>query len=311
MEGTPRPSADDVLRSAGEPSSRARRRGDHRVTRVRKIGRLLQLLTVNPVEFADRVRAIEEVRLRRLFPTRARYPAESWDAFASAAGAALNADVPWTDDEPGFAATRAMIQRRVCEPAETSSFPAACDADPVLARLCYFLTLALRPAVVIETGVAFGVASACILAALDRIGRGTLVSIDLPPLGVPDAAVGQIVPAELRPRWTLLRGTSTRLLPRVLKDRPPVGLFVHDSLFTRRNASQEYGQVLPHLSAHSAVVANCADLTPAFAELVDRTQPFLHATVSAETKQELIGVAVYKAAPLGSPAASTTEQRPE
>lgn len=296
------PPNDAQERTGGTGSPSVQRRGV-RLTRARRLGHLLQLLRTNPLEFADRLRAIKEVRLQRAFPTRARYEAETWDSFAARCRAALHADVPWADDEPGFAATMAMIHRRVRELGD-APIPAACDADPVFARLCYFLTLALRPAVVIETGVAFGVASACILSALERIGHGSLISIDLPPLGVPDSAIGQIVPDDLRRRWTLLRGTSTRLLPRVLSDRPPVGLFVHDSLFTRRNARQEYQQVLPHLSVNSAVIANCANLTGAFARLVDRTKPFLHATVSAEVKRELIGVAAFQGPPAGSSTAA-------
>lgn len=66
------------------------------------------------------------------------------------------------------------------------------------------VVLLRRPAVVVETGVAMGFTTAVILAAMDENGAGTLESIDLPPLQV-DATgfVGNVIPVDLRGRWTL------------------------------------------------------------------------------------------------------------
>jgi len=51
-----------------------------------------------------------------------------------------------------------------------------------LVRAIWCLTRHLRPKTVVETGVAHGVTSRCILEALTRSGDGRLWSIDLPPL---------------------------------------------------------------------------------------------------------------------------------
>jgi hypothetical protein len=47
-------------------------------------------------------------------------------------------------------------------------------------EVLYVATRALKPSNIVETGVAAGLSSACILAALEKNGQGRLYSIDLP-----------------------------------------------------------------------------------------------------------------------------------
>lgn len=259
--------------------------------------RLLSLAAVNPLEFYDRIRAIAEIRARRRSPTPVRYLTTPWPDMATQAATVLGSTVPWSTDDPGFLETVAQLRQRLST-IDEAPFPALFDADPVLARLSYFLTLALKPAIVIETGVAFGVVSSFILAALARNGHGQLISIDLPPLGVPAAAIGELIPDELRSRWTLVRGAATRVLPRWLAHLPPVGLFVHDSLFTSRNSRQEYALVLPHLAPRSAILANRVDFSDAFAWLANRARPAVTSVLEAEEKaNELIGMCLFDQPP--------------
>ena len=56
------------------------------------------------------------------------------------------------------------------------------DGDAGLTRAIWCLVRHLRPKKIVETGVAHGVTSRCILEALDRNGIGHLWSIDLPPV---------------------------------------------------------------------------------------------------------------------------------
>jgi hypothetical protein len=251
---------------------------------------LVRLMGANPVEFYDRVRAKVEVAGRKRWPTRVRYSAVTWDTLAPQlsviAGDAtrLAAQVDEFRAVHQALATRARSMPRV-------PFPVLFDADPVLARLAYVLTRVLQPEIVVETGVALGIVSSSVLSALDRNGCGRLISIDLPPLGVQADAVGAIIPDALRARWTLYRGSSTRVLRRIAGGLPPVGLFVHDSLFTWRNSTREYAQVLPHMAERSAIIANCVQHSRAFAELVAQHPPSMQAAVVAEQKPgERIGV---------------------
>lgn len=95
--------------------------------------------------------------------------------------------------------------------------------------LLHHLARELRPARVIETGVAAGWSSLAVLLAFSESGSGQLVSIDMPyPKLGNEAAVGCVVPSRLRGSWTLLRLPDRDGLPRALKGGK-IGLAHYDS----------------------------------------------------------------------------------
>src|ERR671916_823414 len=129
--------------------------------------------------------------------------------------------------------------------------------------------------VVVETGVAYGVSSAFILRALEENGRGVLHSVDLPPLRREyERFWGVAVDRVHRGRWSLHRGSSARILPRLLDELETVDLFVHDSLPTYRNMRREFEAVWPHLRTGGALVADDVERNRAFGEL-QRKNPAL------------------------------------
>jgi predicted O-methyltransferase YrrM len=141
-------------------------------------------------------------------------------------------------------------------------------ADSLLARCCYLMCRLLEPAVVVETGVAYGVSAAFILRALEENGRGVLHSVDLPPLGRESERFwGMAVDGALKGRWKLHRGSSTRVLPRLLEELETVDLFVHDSRHTYRNMRREFEAVWPRLRTGGALVADDVERNRAFEEL--------------------------------------------
>ncbi|AHY47604.1 Methyltransferase domain [Rubrobacter radiotolerans] len=160
-------------------------------------------------------------------------------------------------------------------------------ADSVLARCCYLLCRLLRPSVVVETGVAYGVSSAFLLAALAENGRGELHSIDLvPPRRGARRFQGVAVPESLRGRWTLHRGASRRVLPpllRSLRERGGVDLFVHDSLHSRANMEGEFALVWPELRRGGAVVADDVERNAAFGSLQRRKPALWRVVCDRET----------------------------
>ena len=106
--------------------------------------------------------------------------------------------------------------------------------------LLYVLTRALQPSVFVETGTLNGFSSAFILLALRHNGRGTLHSIDLPPVDPRILAQGNsplpagktpgwVIPEDLRDRHQLHIGRAEVLLPQVLQDVGPLDIFLHDS----------------------------------------------------------------------------------
>jgi hypothetical protein len=123
------------------------------------------------------------------------------------------------------------------------------DGDAGLARTIWCLTRHLRPKKVVETGVAHGVTSRFILEALNRNGDGYLWSIDLPPLErVWRSQVGAAVDDRHSDRWSYIKGSSRRRLPKLLSRLGQIDLFIHDSLHSERNVRFELGRVSKLLS---------------------------------------------------------------
>jgi len=167
-------------------------------------------------------------------------------------------------------------------------------ADSLLAHCCYLMCRLLRPDVVVETGVAYGVSSAFILRALEENGRGVLHSVDLPPLRREyERFWGMAVDKSLEGRWTLHRGSSVRVLPRLLEGLGTVDLFVHDSLHTYRNMRREFEAVWPRLRTGCALVADDVERNRAFGEL-RRENPALWRVVRDREERPLHG----RAAPI-------------
>jgi predicted O-methyltransferase YrrM len=130
------------------------------------------------------------------------------------------------------------------------------DADAHMGRVAWCLARHLRPHRIVETGVARGLTTRVLLEALERNGRGGLWSIDLPPLLARELAkdTGAAVPEHLHERWTLLRGSSRRLLPGLLASLGQIDLFVHDSMHTARNLRFELEHVWPALEPGGAML---------------------------------------------------------
>jgi hypothetical protein len=137
----------------------------------------------------------------------------------------------------------------------------------ILGRICYLAVRSIRPRLVMETGVAYGVTSAYILQALEDNGLGRLVSIDLPPLG-PRARrwIGSLVPDHLRHRWDLNIGPSQKLLPELVQRAGKVDMFVHDSLHTYAHMRWEFATVWHALQPGGVLIADDISGNRAFEE---------------------------------------------
>ena len=145
------------------------------------------------------------------------------------------------------------------------------DADAGLADFCYVICRALRPRVVVETGVGSGITTSFILQALAANGEGHLWSIDLPAIGAEQFA-GSFVPQPLRNRWTMLRGRSRDLLPRLLNDLPMPDVFLHDSLHTTRNMTFEFRTAWQKMDAGGVLLSDDIHMSKAFARFVNSQQ---------------------------------------
>jgi Methyltransferase domain len=148
------------------------------------------------------------------------------------------------------------------------------DSDRAFAEAIWCIIAHLRPATVVETGVAHGVTSRIILQSLERNGSGHLWSVDLPAV---DPAlhreIGIAVPEDLQHRWTYVQGTSRERLPHLLTELGELHLFVHDSLHTGRNLRFELESAWAAMPPGGTAVVDDIDHSLGFRSFVDLASP--------------------------------------
>jgi hypothetical protein len=168
------------------------------------------------------------------------------------------------------------------------------DGDAALVRAAWCLAHHLRPQVAVETGVARGFTTAAILRALAENDSGHLFSIDLPPLAERrlGSQTGAATLDEDTSRWTLLSGSSRKVLPRLLRDLDCVELFIHDSMHTTRNVTFELEQIWPALANGGAMLVDDLHRNAAF-RLFVRAHPESHSVVlRADDNRAVIGCVI-------------------
>jgi len=256
--------------------------------RIWSVALLLALLPRRPREFGDRLTGYADLGLERLSGKPPPYETVGWDEalrdVEARPGRAMS-----ILGEPALARVEEATLRLLGDIRPEDTFSQRWAADSLLARSCYLMCRLIEPSVVVETGVAYGVSSAFILKALEENGRGTLHSVDLPPLRRGAGRLwGVAVPDELRGRWRLHRGSGARVLPRLLRETGPVDLFVHDSLHTYRNMRREFETVWPYLRTGGSLLADDVERNRAFGEL-RRKDPALWRVVGDRERHPLHG----------------------
>ncbi len=224
-------------------------------------------LAGRPREASELAAGYLDLCLDRLFPRSAAYQTVTWKEALWDLEARLGR-VTGILEEPALEETEQNTRRLLEEIRGEDPFSPRWAVDSLLARCCYLVCRLLEPEVVVETGVAYGVSSAFVLRALEENGRGLLHSVDLPP---PRRSYGRFwgiaVDETLRGRWNLHRGSSARVLPKILEEVGSLGLFVHDSLHTHRNMRREFGAVWPRLREGGVILADDVERNRAFGEL--------------------------------------------
>lgn len=135
-----------------------------------------------------------------------------------------------------------------------SEIPAAWDASHEFAEICYCTVRLKKPSIVVETGVCRGMTSYFILEALKKNGNGHLYSIDLPFWGFKE--IGQLVPKELKGRWTLILGPSIPEMKKLRKKQKSIDIFIHDSDHKYSNQLAEFKIALDWLSEDGILIAD-------------------------------------------------------
>lgn len=263
-----------------------------------KMLQFASLLVTRPSEAYGRLEGLIDSRVDPLWVKPARYEDTGFDEAVAGLSSALGQDLNSVLLEPELREVEDEIRLGIEHLPRDAPFGLFQNSDKNLARLCYALARALRPQIVLETGVCYGVTTSILLQALQKNGSGALHSIDLPPLG--DNAldfVGRLVPQRLRTSWRLHRGASRILLPGLLKQLQRVDFFVHDSLHTYRNIRRELNMVTPSLGPVAAVLADDIEGNPAFANWASGVQPNYCSVVRETLKKGLMGVALLMRQP--------------
>jgi len=149
--------------------------------------------------------------------------------------------------------------------------------------LVYVVLRTLKPALVVETGVAEGESTAYILQAIADNGKGFLHSIDLPnqiyltdkgelhgEFNLGREEPGCLVQPLLRERWNLHLGKSCDILPQLLSRLGPIGLFLHDSEHRYETMTFEYECAWPHIQHGGYLVSDDVTWNTAFSDFAKR-----------------------------------------
>lgn len=166
-----------------------------------------------PLEAYDRLMGLRENRQERANSHHFNYSEQSLDKMLDSVSNILGQDMHLFFREVELKDVEEQIKRGIEEIPRQGAFTQKHNSSLTLARTSYALCRALKPKVVLETGVAFGVTSSFIFKALETNGTGELHSVDLPPTtrGRADRFVGKLVPLSSRNRWHLYRGASKRV----------------------------------------------------------------------------------------------------
>jgi len=144
----------------------------------------------------------------------------------------------------------------------------------------YSIVRALKPEIVVETGVCNGISTYFILSALERNACGSLYSIDIEKtVGSnrfgEEKETGWLVPEKLRHRWNFLLGDSKEVLPRILSELESVDIFLHDGAHSYEYMSFEFRTAWRSLSAGGVLLSDDISLNKAFEDFINEVNPSL------------------------------------
>jgi hypothetical protein len=126
-------------------------------------------------------------------------------------------------------------------PSLKKPYPADYSINKNSRNFLYFICRILKPKIVVETGVAYGLSSLYILKALENNNSGKLYSVDsvFRPWHSKNM-IGSIIPENLKTNWNLILGSSNKVLPNLFNNLTQVDIFIHDSLHTYKNMMFEF-----------------------------------------------------------------------
>ena len=169
---------------------------------------------------------------------------------------------------------------------DCGSFKSIQGKDGIL----YMLIRKYQPDICIETGISSGFSTYYILSALERNGKGNLISIDI----IDEVAIcqkkflaGWLVPENLKNRWKKVIESSDTALHSV---PGKIDFFVHDSLHSANYMLNEYSWALRHLNKNGVLASDDIDWNNAWKKFLNSNNNLIELvatpTFAAATKSE-------------------------
>ena len=142
----------------------------------------------------------------------------------------------------------------------------------------YSVVRAVKPEIVVETGVCNGISAYFILNALERNDCGSLYSIDIEEtVGSnrfkEEKKTGWLVPEKLSPRWNFLLGDSKEVLPGILSELKSVDIFLHDGAHTYEYMDFEFRTAWRYLSGSGVLLSDDVYMNKAFEDFIKEVNP--------------------------------------
>lgn len=175
-------------------------------------------------------------------------------------------------------------------PSKKKPYPAEYSIDDKSGLFLYLLCKTVKPEIVVETGVAYGLSSMYILQALEENKKGTLHSVDgiFSPWQTKEM-IGAAVPSDLKNRWSFNFGSSAEKLKTILSSLGSVDIFLHDSLHTYKNMMFEFETAWPYISKGGFLVSDDIVDNNAFYDFCTKMQ--LNFIVLKQKANSYLGIA--------------------
>lgn len=144
--------------------------------------------------------------------------------------------------------------------------------------IVYVCVRALKPEVMIETGVASGSSTRYILSAMEKNQKGFLYSIDLPTIDSVDSIpartkTGWLVPNKLRDRWRLIFGRSQEKMPSLCSELGRIDCFLHDGEHSYQAMTSEYETAYRYFEKGGLLLSDDLYLNEAFYDFCREKNP--------------------------------------
>tara|TARA_B110001454_G_scaffold215946_1_gene238290 strand:+ start:45 stop:830 length:786 start_codon:yes stop_codon:yes gene_type:complete len=136
--------------------------------------------------------------------------------------------------------------------------------------LLFYLTYFSKPAVVVETGTAYGFSSSYILSAMQLNNKGRLISID--GLFLPwhsKEQIGAAIPEELKNRHKLIIQKDTEGLSQILDSEKSIDIFIHDSSHTYKHMMMEFIMTWSYIKEGGYLLSDDVSENDAFLNFCD------------------------------------------